>query len=103
MIDKDGDKMSSTGNKNKMSAITAWILALLGGLFAGLGIGIILISRVMVDRIVSLNSNLAINAVAYGDIQTLGAILVILGIIGAVLGVYYVGRVQRTNNLPPPP
>lgn len=95
--------MSIIMDKNKVSAIGAWVLALFGGLMAGIGVGVIVISRLITDRIMSLQSNLNINAIAYGDIQIISAVLIILGVVFAIAGLFLGSRVQKVASVPPPP
>ena len=88
--------------KRKLMRALGGYLGIGGGFLVGLGLGIIVISRVIINEFLSVDSNLSFKLENYGDIQLNGAASIIIGILLSLLGLYLINR-HSDIEIPPPP
>jgi hypothetical protein len=91
-------------NSQKALGFSGCMVTLFGGISMGFGLGAIALTRLLAQRIADLNTNVAINSLVYGDLILIGSILIILGLLAFLIGIYIVFRSYKTPiSFPPPP
>jgi len=80
----------------KQAAYSGWFSALLGGAMIGAGIAVILIVRVFASLIPTYNPNLGINPESYAALHIIGAVLIFLGFLFGLMGIFEIRYSQKT-------
>ena len=77
-------------SRKKIKLYGGYFLTLFGGLVTGIGIGFIVMIRILVDSFGETS-----DPIAYSDIHILAFVLVILGLVSAICGLYQIRSSQN--------